>query len=288
MIAKVDILDMGGEMHSSLDSDKESLPDVTIFIASINTASATELCIRSIDRHTQRGAYTLCVGDCGSTDASLPRLMKLLHDDFIDDVMLAPRGRSHGSWLDLWTSTCVTRFAVMIDSDVEILQPHWLDTLLETARLSDAAIVCAEVVDEVPNYVDHTGVARRLARRPSAWMMLLDVPKCRGGASWQFAMEDDPTIPEKQWGLDTGARLMRELNSAGERVVVAPREFQNCFRHFGGLSWVKRTRSKGWKYRASLLKVRALSLYVSARLFRLKSLGYSNILRGGARQASRG
>src|ERR1017187_6837645 len=131
-------------MKSSLDNDNATLPDVTIFIASINTASATELCIRSIHRYTPKGTYTLCVGDCGSTDGSLPRLMKLLHDDFIDDVVLAPRGRSHGSWLDYWTSTCVTRFAVMIDSDVEILQPYWLDALVKTARGTDAAIVCSE------------------------------------------------------------------------------------------------------------------------------------------------
>jgi hypothetical protein len=196
--------------------------------------------------------------------------MELLHQGFIDDVLLAPRGRSHGAWLDFWTSTCVTRYAVMIDSDVEILQPNWLETLLQAARSTDAAIVCSEVLDEVPNYVDHTGVARRLARRPSAWMMLLDVSKCRGRASWQFAMNDDPGIPEKQWGLDTGALLMRELVSLGERVEAVTPEFQKCFQHFGGLSWVKRTRSKGWKYRANLLKVRLLSLYVFARLTWLK------------------
>jgi hypothetical protein len=158
----------------------------------------------------------------------------------------------------------------MVDSDVEILDPRWLEVLVKTAKDTEAAIVCAEFVDEVPNYVDHTGVARRLARRPSAWMMLLDVAKCRGRASWQFAMEDDPNIPEKQWGLDTGAQLMRELIAAGEQVAVAPPVFGKYFRHFGGLSWVKRTRSKGWKYRASLLKVRMLNVYVVVRLNWLK------------------
>jgi hypothetical protein len=104
-------------------------------------------------------------------------------------------------------------------------------------------------------------------------MMLLDVTKCRGRSSWLFAMEDDPSIPEKQWGLDIGAQLMRDLNSAGERVVVAPPGLHSSFRHFGGLSWIKATRIKGWKYQASLLQVRLLSLYVFMRLNWLKLSG---------------
>jgi glycosyltransferase involved in cell wall biosynthesis len=260
-------------MSLPVDSEHSALPEVTIFIASINTASATELCVRSINRFTPRDSYSLCVGDCGSTDGSLPRLMKLLGEGLVDDVALAPHGRFHGEWLDEWTATCRTRFAVVVDSDVEILQPGWLECLVNTARETDAAIVCSEIIEELPNYVDHTGVARRLARRPSVWMILLDVAKCRGRSSWLFSMEDDPNIPEKQWGLDIGAQLMRDLNAASEPVVVAPSGFQKLFRHYGGLSWIKTVRIKGWKYQASLLRVRLLNLYVRLRLRRLQLAG---------------
>jgi hypothetical protein len=196
--------------------------------------------------------------------------MALAHEHLIDDVMLAPHGRSHGAWLDLWTNMCTTRYAVMVDSDVEILKSDWLEVLLNTAEDSKAAIVCAEILEEVPNYVDYTGVARRLARRPSAWMMLVDVEKCRDRASWQFAMDNDPNIPEQQWGLDTGAQLMRALNLAGETVVAAPTALQRSFRHYGGLSWVKVTRTKGWRHRANRFKVRIVDVYLFARLKRMK------------------
>jgi glycosyltransferase involved in cell wall biosynthesis len=259
-----------GELSLPADRENATEPNVTIFIASINTAAATELCVRSIARYTTRDAYTLCVGDCGSTDNSLPRLMAMVHENLIDDVMLAPHGRSHGAWLDLWTDTCTTRYAVMVDSDAEILKAGWLDVLLKSANDSEAAIVCAEILDEVPQYVDYTGVPRRLARRPSAWMMLIDVAKCRERASWKFAMESDPSIPEQQWAFDTGAQLMRALSQAGETVVAAPTAFQRCFRHYGGLSWVKMTRSRGWRARAHRLKVGLLNLYLFARLKRMK------------------
>lgn len=253
-------------MDPSVDSDGAALPDLTIFIASINTASATELCIRSINRYTRRETYTLRVGDCGSTDDSLPRLMRLLHDGFIDDVSLAPNGRLHGEWLDYWTNNCQTRFAVVVDSDVEILHSEWLDVLVSTALDSNAAIVCSELIQEVPNYVDHTGVTRRLAPRPSAWMMLLDVARCRGRSSWLWALEEDPSIPELRWSLDVGAQLTRDLKAAGERVVVTPPGFEKTFRHFGGLSWTQTTRIGGWKFRAKLLKVKLLTFFVYARL----------------------
>jgi glycosyltransferase involved in cell wall biosynthesis len=246
------------------------LSDVTIYIASINTAPATELCIRSIFRYTDRNSYILSVGDCGSTDSSLPRLMRMLHDNLIDDVMLAPNGRSHGAWLDLWTSSCTTRFALMIDSDIEIRDSNWMNVLLRTADDTDAAIVCAEFVDEVPYCLDGRGLPIRLARRPSAWMMLVNIAKCRDRDSWQFAMENDTSIPEGQWALDTGARFMRTLSLAGEEVVAAPSSFLDSFRHFGGLSWVKSTPPKDWRHRAHLIKVRLLNVYVFALLMRLK------------------
>ena len=196
--------------------------------------------------------------------------MKLLRGGLIDEITIEPKGRSHGSWLDLWTNSCPTQYAAIVDSDVEILDSSWLEVLVTTAQSTAAAIVCANVLDEVPNYVDYTGVPRRLARRPSAWMMLVDVKKCRGRGSWGFAMEEDSRIPEGMWGLDTGAMLLRQLESVGEKVVVAPSEFERYFRHFGGLSWVKITHSKAWRHRASLVKVRMLNLYIHFRLLRLK------------------
>jgi hypothetical protein len=194
----------------------------------------------------------------------------MLHDNLIDDVILAPNRRSHGAWLDLWTSTCTTRFALMIDSDVEIREANWMNVLLHTADDTEVAIVCAEFVDEVPYCLDHKGLPIRLARRPSAWMMLVNVAKCRDRASWQFAVEDDTSIPEKQWALDTGAQLMRTLSVAGEEVVAAPASFLDSFRHFGGLSWVKSTPSKSWRHRAHLLKVRLLNVYVFSLLMAFK------------------
>jgi GT2 family glycosyltransferase len=47
--------------------------DITVHVASWNTASATELCLRTMRRHAGH-PFALVVGDGGSTDGSLAML----------------------------------------------------------------------------------------------------------------------------------------------------------------------------------------------------------------------
>lgn len=248
-------------------------PVVTICIASLNTAAATELCLRSIDRHTGDVSYAVNVADCGSTDRSLPMLVHAAKAGLLDKLEVEPLGRSHGEWLDHWTASVSTPYAAFVDSDIEILQDGWLSLLLETAKASGAAIVCSEILAEVPDYVDHTGVPRRLASRPSPWMALMDTSMCRGLASWQFTMLDDAGIPEGWWGLDTGAALLRDLQSKGKIVVTAPESFGSTFRHFGALSWGRQIKISGnWRLNGVFLKVLLRRLLVSWRLQQLRAL----------------
>jgi hypothetical protein len=264
--------------------DEELAPDVTqpavtIFIASIGTKRSTELCIRSIHLHTQRETYRIHVCDCGSEDGSLPMFQRMLRTGVIDDLTLEPRGRPHGEWLDWWAAICPTAYAIALDSDIEILSDHWLDLLLSTAREKRACMVTSEFLPEMPGYVDHTGVPRRLARRPSPWMMLFDPEACRELASWRTTMVVDASIPEGWWGLDTGAAVLRALEEQGLVAAEAPRELRDRFRHYGGMSWVKRLESHPhWRLQAKAVKVRALEVYVAWRI---------SVLRFGAAVSAR-
>jgi hypothetical protein len=244
---------------------------VTIYVASANTAPATELCICSLRLHTPRDMYRLHVCDGGSEDGSLSMLERMLHSGVIDELTVEPRGRSHGDWLDWWTATCPSRFGLALDSDVEILRSGWLELLTETALSRQASLVFAELIPEMPGYVDHTGVARRLARRPSPWMMLFEPRTCATLGSWKFTMEQDEGIPEGAWGFDTGAALLRAADRQGLVAVEAPARLRSMFRHYGGLSWVKTLQSKpGWRLKAKALKIRVLEGYVRWRLTRIR------------------
>ena len=187
-------------------TDESPVGPVSIYIASINTARSIELCISSLRAHTPRDAYRVHVCDCGSEDGSLPKLMKMLHAGVINELTVEPQGRSHGDWLDWWMSICPTRFALAMDSDIEILDDGWLKMLTDTAHSRGAPLVFAELVGEVPGYIDHTGVPRRLAPRPSPWMMLFEPKVCAASGAGDPRWTSTTASPRGGGGWTPGRR----------------------------------------------------------------------------------
>ena len=245
----------------------DTTPSVTIFVSCINTAFATELCIRSISKNTSYANYRVVIGDCGSVDSTLPRLMKMYKNGYIHEIQLQPMGRPHAEWLDYWTSTCETNYAVFLDSDIEILNPNWLHTLVEIAEKESCALVTAEILNlQETNYKDHTGVTRRLYPRPAPWLVMIRPEKCYQKGSWKFKIVKDSSIYEKEWAYDTGSEILKSLIESGEKVLSAPEAFQEYFRHYGGLSWVNQSKIVGWKSFLKYAKVSMLKFYIFLRV----------------------
>jgi GT2 family glycosyltransferase len=111
---------------------------VVMHIASWNTARVTELCIRSM-RHYAGLDFDLVVGDGGSTDGSVEMLRSFADRGWLELESVAG-GRKHAEWLDHWVETSAGRYAGFSDSDVEYLQPGWLDDLVNAATASNAAL----------------------------------------------------------------------------------------------------------------------------------------------------
>ena len=159
------------------------LPLVTIAIASVNTAPATELCLRSLAAYDAGVPYRLVIGDCGSTDGSLPMLMSRVQSGQIASIELAPHGRRHAEWIDHWVSECPTTYLLMLDSDVEIRveirRDGWLAGMVATAEASETAMCMASLLPENPDYTDPDGRAVRLGQRPSMHCVLLQVASLR-------------------------------------------------------------------------------------------------------------
>ncbi len=104
--------------------------DVQVHFASINTAGVTELCIRTM-RHFAGYPFSLVVGDCGSTDGSIPMLQAFAARGWLE-LEIAPDGRRHPDWLDQWLASCPTRYAVFCDSDIEFRRSGWSSDFAES------------------------------------------------------------------------------------------------------------------------------------------------------------
>ena len=213
------------------------ISDVAVFIASCNTADATELCVRTARRLADY-PFRLVVGDSGSTDGSLTVLADFEQRKWL--TLETRPGSGHTEWLDKWHAAGTRGYAVFVDSDVEFRRRGWLRELVTTATRENAALVCAEILPETPNVIEPVGRVRiRAARRPSPWLMLVDVEQTREvDVSFQWYSEQTDRVPEGVVGWDTGGRFLEELDQRGLRIAAMPRSYQRCYHHYGGMSWI--------------------------------------------------
>jgi glycosyltransferase involved in cell wall biosynthesis len=227
---------------------------VAVHVASYNTAGATELCIRSM-RHYAGQDFRLLVGDAGSTDGSLTMLRRFEARGWLE-LEVAPGGRQHAEWLDRWLARSGARYVVFSDSDVEYLESGWLRDLVDTAEREKAALVCARM-QTPPDTFEHpvTGAKRRLAPRPTPWLMLVDTEQVRGRVDASFGYVDvvDPGAYGGKVAYDVGAAYFAALVAAGLTWAEMPPAWQSKFRHFGGLTWLKPGGGAGAKVQARQL-----------------------------------
>src|SRR4051794_38476315 len=181
------------------------LSGVGVYVASVDTRAATELCVRTIHRFAGM-PVNLVVGDGGSTDGSLEMLRRFEREGLLT-LEVEPDGRRHAAWLAHWVDTSPFRYAVFVDSDMEFLSDGWLVDLVDEANRTGAAMVASRFQDlPSENRFDQQGRPLRYAVRPTAWLMLVDVARIRDTipGAFGFRVIDDPQRPGGRIAYDTG------------------------------------------------------------------------------------
>ena len=211
---------------------------VRVHVASINTRSATELCIRSMRRYA--GArFELTVGDGLSTDGSLDILRRFERRGWLDlEVALGDEPRMHGEWLDLWLRTCPNRYCVFCDSDVEFLGEDWLADMLTLMNDTGCALVCAQFTPANSEYVHPVyDTPIQLGARPSPWLMLLDLEQVRDMPTSFLFHEEPATDTKPSTAYDVGGDFFRTLVDRELIWHAMPEPWLRKVHHFGGMSW---------------------------------------------------
>jgi glycosyltransferase involved in cell wall biosynthesis len=238
-----------------LDEGVTQQPDTTVCIASVNTAWNTELCLRSLQVREAGHSFRVVVGDCGSTDRTLPMLVRMARRGVVDDIELAPRGRTHATWIDHWLSTCPTRYMVLLDSDVEVRLDGWLAQLHRARSESGAALVTSVMEEERPE-ITRPGV--KMSRRPTVYCILLDVAKARSVARSFEEWYDGPV------GYDVGAWFFAGVIDGEMPYVVMPEAWLPAVKHYEAMSYGKEHALLRPQVRRNELKVIARVLFYRA------------------------
>lgn len=219
--------------------EQDSNASVSVCVASLNTAAVTELCIRTL-REFAGVPMVLKVGDCGSTDGSQEMLRGFAASGWLS-LEIAESGRRHPEWLDQWLEACTTRYLVFSDSDVEYRAPNWLKDMLEQAANTGAALVCGRMQYPPETFIHpKTGARRRLAQRPTPWLLMLDLDQLRDVVNESFAYKDeeDPEAFGGKVAYDVAAKYFAAVVKSGLHWAEMPPEWQSHYRHFGGLTWL--------------------------------------------------
>lgn len=241
-------------------TDIDDASEVSVCVASLNTADATELCVRTALAYAGQH-FQLVVGDSGSTDATLRRLRRFEQHGRLT-LELAPQGRRHAEWLNHWAATCASRYLVFVDSDMEFLRTGWLREIVDRARSEHAALVTSRLQDLGDQGRTKSGNRLRWAKRPTPWLMLVDTEQFRrlDDAGFGYRQVDDPDRPGGRIVYDTGAYAYQTLEASGMKCVVMPAGWDSCYRHYGGMTWIRRNRARPARRARQALKRRRIWL----------------------------
>ena len=181
-------------------SSEGCVPDATVHVASKNTRVYTELCLRSMWR-LAGGSFQLVVGDCSSEDGSQQFLRRMAADGLLT-LQELPADTSHSDWIDRWRNECRTKYFVVVDSDVEFLEPNWLPRLL--AALGSRSMLSYGVAPEMRYRETRFGepFEYTLLMRPDPCVLLLDHARTQMiTASFAWREEAHRWPPEKAYDV---------------------------------------------------------------------------------------
>ncbi len=236
--------------------------DATVHVASKNTRVYTELCLRSMWR-LAGGSFQLVVGDCSSDDGSLQFLRRMADSDLLT-LQELPADTSHSDWIDRWRNECRTRYFVVVDSDVEFLEPNWLPRLL--AAVGSRSMLAYGVSPEMRYLETRFGEPHEytLLTRPYPCVLLLDHARTQK-ITTSFAWREEAHRSPPQRAYDVGGYFAKALEEEGQSWAAMPTSLRRSFHHFGGRSWKERPRGmgirdlrQGVRLRATILLLRLL------------------------------
>jgi glycosyltransferase involved in cell wall biosynthesis len=239
-------------------------PSVDLCIASYNTATMTELCIRSA-RKFAGYPFRAVVGDSGSTDGSREALSGLAERGWVQ--LEQRRGAQHAEWIDGWRRATSADLIVFADSDVEFRRHGWLREMVRQQVRTGAALVAAEMLGE--SHYSFNPAAQTTVRgmvRPGPWLIMLDSRQTAEiKTSFLYDEFESAGVPEGRIAYDVGARFYETVVGRGLATYEMPRRHRRTWHHYAGMSWIPFTGVRG-KKKARDLRVAARRLRHLSRL----------------------
>lgn len=223
---------------------------IEVLVPNRNGHEAIELCVRAIRARTRFIDCAITVLDVFGDGRDRPLLAAMEREGWIR-LLRTGKDLRHGEALDVLFDACEARFAVIMESDVEVVAGGWLCVLLNALFSGEGNVAAARFFEPgahgqtwfAPTWGPECAVfdMTRYAtiREHGDWqqrsVLTADYPY-----RWIFDGMMEPEAYNGTVNLDTGWRFAEKTilaNWRGLRVVPLPADFFTaCVTHHGGLS----------------------------------------------------
>lgn len=199
------------------------MKSVTICITNYQSGDAVALCVESIRKFTAY-PHDIAVYDDATNQAKyddLPYLRGIRDKGWIR-LIEGKRRIMHGPALSILLDSCTTDLAMILDCDIQIIAPGWLDDMVGAQEQSKAAIMV-----DLESYPDNPAVFK-------SWFFMLDMrqyPYIK--AHWDYTTRPDfiswEVTPNAMY--PTGYLVYEKAIAQGRPVVPIPRNVFAKYRH---------------------------------------------------------
>lgn len=185
------------------------MKSVTICITNFQSGDAVALCIESIRKYTAYPHEIAVVDDNSDIDLYGEEMDYLRECESKGWIRLMENGRrlQHGPSLGGLLETVTTDLAMIIDCDVQILAPNWLEEMVEEHDRTEAAFIA-----NLEDFSDDNTTLQ-------SWFFMIDMkqyPFIKD--EWGYTAREDG----KPGMRGTGYRLQRNIEQQGRRIVPLP------------------------------------------------------------------
>lgn len=235
----------GGFLPKKSPQSLDSLPQVTLFISSLNTRHSLELTIKSLLKYTSYPNFQLLIADNASVDGSLEYLESLQIANVPIKLIKSNEAKLHSDWLDEVHKTVDTPYWIAVDSDILFFCKDWIvdmvnimennpDLYLLNAEKSAACLCPDPLSDEILEMGEH----------PSTWLFCVRT-SLRDHIDSSFKLVNLGRNQEtgRIKSYDTGGLLLNTMKEKGLQHGYMPSWFFYKYYHFGSMSWIMKVKT---------------------------------------------
>lgn len=156
-IYHIPVFEVHKSEEKSTDQAAANVPLVSVIIPSKDNAEVLATCIRSIYEKTAYPAFEIILVDNGSNEENQKKIGKL-KETCQFTYLYGPMPFNFSKMCNIGVSHAKGDYILLLNDDMEILQPDWLDVLVGQAGIEGVGAVGAKLLYPDSDIIQHVGI----------------------------------------------------------------------------------------------------------------------------------